>query len=58
MFLKNIMKYEVKWRHNTLAYFIAIYLQIAKVTVNEIETVWRICVKCIWNNRYTAQEYL
>lgn len=36
----------------------AIYLQIASVTVNDIDIVCRICVKCIWNSIYAAQPYL
>lgn len=34
------------------------YLHKASITVNDIDIVWRICVKCMWNNKYTAHEYL
>lgn len=39
-------------------YFIAIYLHSANITVNDIDIVCRICVKCIWKSKYTAQGYL
>lgn len=36
-------------------YLIAMYRQTANVTVSEIEIVWRICEKLLWNSRYAAQ---
>lgn len=41
-----------------ITHLMAMYRQIAKVTVKDIDIVWSTWVKCIWNRRYTAQPYL
>lgn len=46
----------VSTQYNT--YLMAIYLHSANITVNDIDIVCRIWVKCMWNSRYTAHEYL
>lgn len=42
----------------TFTYFIAMYLHRANMTVSDIDIVCKICVKCMWNSKYTAHGYL
>lgn len=49
---------QVLWYFlHSSTYFIAIYLQMAKESVRQIEAVCSICAKCMWNSKYTAHEY-